>query len=345
MSVTMLDIAQRTGLSRRTVGLALSDKAHLLRPETRRLVVETARAMNYRPNSLAKAMRKGGFGAYALLQSTIANHSNLHPRLLEGFHGAIAERDLSLLFAYLPDEQLTNEGYVPKILRELCADGLLVNYDADIPRRMIELIRGHHIPAVWINSKQEADCVYPDDFHAGREATRRFLEAGHRRIAYVDYSVSSHYSAADRCAGYEAEMAASGLQPRIIRPARRIAGTLQIDDAVAWLRAADRPTAVVAYMPGPGRNVRLAAERIGLRVPRDLSIIAFDHNPSGDDDAPLDSMMIPDAQMARMAVDMLATRIEDPHRSMPAAAVPFGYAKGGTFAPPPEAVSAGAAGR
>jgi LacI family transcriptional regulator len=53
MRATIKDIAQKIGLSISTVSLVLNHKGDKFPLKTRKLILETARTMNYRPNQLA----------------------------------------------------------------------------------------------------------------------------------------------------------------------------------------------------------------------------------------------------------------------------------------------------
>ena len=61
---------------------------------------------------------------------------------------------------------------------------------------MTELIRRDHIPAVWLNAKRGADCVYADDLAGAREGTERLLRLGHKRVAWLDLPGGGHASGA-----------------------------------------------------------------------------------------------------------------------------------------------------
>ena len=53
MKVTIKDIAEASGVSATTVSLILNNKEVRTSPETKKKVLETARKLNYVPNSLA----------------------------------------------------------------------------------------------------------------------------------------------------------------------------------------------------------------------------------------------------------------------------------------------------
>src|SRR5688572_22758476 len=187
MSVTIKEIARRTGLSVPTVGNVLGRSGDRYSAETRRRVLEAAAELGYRPNSSARAMRQGRFGCAALIlsRSRQQTHSFIPTGLLDGLDNELGRHDMHLTITRLSDEELSHDDFVPKVLRQHMADGMIVNYTHGIPPAMLDLIHAHHTPAVWLNAKLNEDCAYPDDLGAAKAVTEELLKLGHRRIALV----------------------------------------------------------------------------------------------------------------------------------------------------------------
>lgn len=164
--------------------------------------------------------------------------------------------------------------YLPHTMRELSVDGALINRHVGFSHPLIERIRHLRIPAIFLNVRQESDCIHPDDQMGGRIATEFLLGLGHERIAYVDTedSVNRHYSKRDRRAGYEQGMAAAGRIPQVyLLPLQwRSDGQPSIDRRVeaakSLLARDDRPTAVLAYELAEAMAVVHASHLLGLRV-------------------------------------------------------------------------------
>jgi LacI family transcriptional regulator len=220
-------------------------------------------------------------------------------------------------------------------------DGLLLNYTHGFPPEMMDIVRDHAIPAVWINSKQESDCVYFDDLGAGREATRLLAERGHRAVAYVDYShgpsfPTPHYSAGDRRAGYAEAMRAAGLAPRFIEPRSGfdVPSPRRIEAAEAWLGRADRPTGLVCYGPAEVTAVMVAAKGLRLESPRDFSMVTFGEAPIKQFGPHVTTLVTPEEALGREAVGMLLARIEGGERLSPRK-VALQLREGQTCGPPP----------
>jgi LacI family transcriptional regulator len=248
----------------------------------------------------------------------------------------------------LPDEQLTDAGFVPRILRESSSDGLLINYTDHIPPAMIELIERSQHPSVWLNAKRQHDCVYPDDLDAARRLTALMIEQGHRDITYVDLhfgfdaqTQDTHYSKWDRWTGYEQAMRDEGLTPRRIDygtlapgDRKRVRG-FWANPAGSWLDGADRPTAAVCYGREDAVPVALAAQKLGLRLPEDLLVTGF----ADADEALVPALrapvaVLPHEALGHQAVEMLMAKIREPQRRLAPRAVAFGFHPGMGVAPP-----------
>lgn len=322
---TQDDLARLAGVTRLTVRRALSGGAGVGKL-TRQRICELAKEVGYRPNSAAKATRSGRFNAVGLLASVNRHQGSLVEQMLHGVHQALAQRGMHLTLTIVPDDRLSDDERLPAILREQMVDGLLLNYTHKIPQHMGEIIAKHQIPAVWVNSKQPGDCVYPDDFGGGVSNTRRLIELGHRRILYADFSWGAcqpglaHYSHGDRRAGYEQAMREAGLPVRTLIPERYCGGRAALDLCRAVLAGDDRPTGVVAYGGVDTQAFVNATVVDNLELGRSLSLVTFFVEP-GLAGWNLSGVVLPEERMGSLAVERLMERINDPARSLPPLAV------------------------
>lgn len=343
MAVTIADVARKVGKSYQLVSAVLNGgrSSSAASGVTRTRILRVAEKLGYRPNAAAKAVSTGRFNAVGLLLSTDSWKSTLPATMLEGIREAIRAHDLHLSLGWFEDEELTRDSQAPRILRELMADGLLIKYDSSVPPQMVELLGRARVPAIWVNSKRESDCIFPDDLAGGRRATEFLLGLGHRHVAYVDYNPrppADHYSSSDRRTGYLQAMQAAG------RPARVVADRpVQLEQRMnlirQWLTGAERPTAVVAYSNEDALPVVHTATLLGLRVPEEISVVTFAGQSSGQLGVTLTTMLIPEEEIGRIAVEMLVEKIARPKRLQPPRVVPFGFERGATSGPPPAGFS------
>jgi LacI family transcriptional regulator len=348
MSVSIKEIAQRTGLSVPTVGNVLGRSAARYSAETRKRVLAAAQEMGYLPNSSARAMRQGRFGCAALVlsRSRQQTHSYVPARLIDGLDDELSRHNMHLTVSRLTDEELTSDNFVPKVLREHTADGIIVNYTHEIPRTMLDLIRAHHAPAVWVNAKLESDCVYPDDFNAAKSVTEDLLKLGHQRIALVHLVARlglperfaerwprMHYSVFDRANGYADAMVQAGQSPRVLGHSRFIDGRDHVDACRALLSGPDRPTAVLVYSENEVQPLMYAARMLGLEIPRDLSVVMFAPMSTWVAGYEVSIAAVPTEEVGRRAVRMLLERLKSPDASCMPDPVPYGLVPFQTVGP------------
>lgn len=319
MPVTTTEIAKALGLSRQTVSYALNGGKGRVSESLRRRVQDASQALGYRPHAMANAMRTGKFEAIGLVATTLQHHSYLPDPLMEGVHQAINGANLHLVTARLLHDDFTDNDKAPKLLRELLVDGLLVNYTHDIPDVVSELISRQPMPAVWMNADLPHDAIRPDDFGAGRMATEHLLKQGHRRIAYFDathrraniLNRQAHYSAAHRYEGYLNAMQDAGHSPRLIAvdDLGTHAGSVDAASVTPILEGDDRPTAVVTYSEAGVISLIIAAAQRGRSVPGDLFIVAIADRRLEESELPVDTVLLPFAELGRIGVEALASQL------------------------------------
>ena len=353
MSVTIKEIARLTGLSIPTVGNVLGSSASRYSAATRQRVLRAAQDLGYKPNSSARAVRKGRFGCAALILSRTRRqtHSYIPAGLLDGLDEELCKHNMHLNVSWLTDEELSTHDFLPKVIRESMADGLIINYTHDLPPPMLEAIRAHHAPAVWVNAKLPGDCVYPDDAGAARAATEQLIGLGHRRITFLHliaplFGCGSfaqakprfHYSVTGRADGYVQAMRAAGLEPRVAHHDRFVDSAEQLGACARLLEEPDRPTAVLLYSEHDLSAMMCAAAGRGLSIPRDLSVVTFYPTDPWTGGKHVSAAQIPTVEIGRRAVRMLLRKIASPDEPCAAESVPYDAVLGETVAPVPAPV-------
>ena len=279
------DIAKEAKVSKMTVSRVLNGNAEYIRPtfsKRAERIREIAARLGYRPNSAARSMKTGKHGCISLLTSSVPWFSTFSGQFLFSLQHALQELDSNLLLNMLPSEEKRAGELLPRIFRENCVDGVLVGITHQMPAWLEQLIRSLGVPFIWLNSKHEADCVYHDDFGAAYGIATRLVKAGHTRIAYVDYAIPEdnktawHFSVVDRMDGFKKAIADAGLEPFILRPKTSLPIEKRLDCSCERLFDGFKPTAIVSYdMPFTGRPILYAALKRGIKIPDDLSFVAF----------------------------------------------------------------------
>ncbi|MGI6495460.1 MAG: LacI family DNA-binding transcriptional regulator [Kiritimatiellia bacterium] len=310
--VTTTDISKVVGVSQPVVSKVLNGGASniCVSAAVREKIVRVARELGYRSNSAARAMRTGRFNCAALLLGAQRATSLLPVALFYGLLDGLARHAMHMTVAKLPDAKLVQDGVVPNLLADLYADGLLINYNAKIPRKLIDFVDEYRLPSVWINSKQAFDCVYPDDFDAMRRLTLHFIETGSADVAYVGKG-TWHYSSKLRRDGYLDAVQGKGLRPRML--------DLKVDpepERLAclreFLRGPKLPSAVVCYRQEEVDLVCLVCEELGLPVGQALRLGVVHEQEVLYNRRPIPTMVLPEHELGMEAVAMLLRKIRRP---------------------------------
>lgn len=335
--VTIKHIAAACGMAVPSVSQILNGKGSY-RPETRARVQALARELGYRPNAYAQAMQSGRFNAVALVIATPAGRTHLEPHLVLALEESLAATQRHLVIARLPNERLSEAGHVPRILRQLMVDGLLITHNATIPHRMHELITELDLPAISINHDRADNAVHPDDVAGVAAATEHLIALGHRAIAYADFSIGQgeepwHYSTRARREGYGTAMTAAGLATDLWIPPLALPGGDRLAAAVTRLQTRPRPTAIVCYNTDQAGPLMMAAATLGIAVPEELSLVTVDTIVPRVFGRPLATLLLPLRALAVSAIAQLDRRLND--QPAPTVRVPLTLELTGTVGPPP----------
>jgi len=163
-------------------------------------------------------------------------------------------------------------------------------------------------PVVLIGGRSdELPVVRLDDVDIARRAVQHLADLGHRSIAHLGGLVTAPDDfaiRADRVRGYSEAMDEAGLEMQaMVR-----ASSFELEDAtaaaVSLLSGEERPTAVFAVVDEVAYGVLEAARRLGLAVPRDVSVIGIDDH-EGAAEAGLTTMKQRPEAVGRAAVARL----------------------------------------
>lgn len=184
-------------------------------------------------------------------------------------------------------------------------------------------------PGAW---KAHYACV--DNEAAARDATRRLIGLGHRRIAFIRQIIlnarDTDPDTVERQRGYERGLRDAGLRPRTEHRVNSPASDTPTSPSIRSLfSSAERPTAVLAVDGVKAALVRDAAALHGLMVPRDLSVACFQEaNPPYPE---FSGPRVDFRELGRQA----ALLLQAPKQPSAVRRVPALWFDGKTAAPPP----------
>ncbi|WP_248704725.1 LacI family DNA-binding transcriptional regulator [Curtobacterium sp. MWU13-2055] len=209
------------------------------------------------------------------------------------------------------------------------------------------LLRELGLPAVIIGELDDVapfSVVRTDNTSAMRQAVRRLVELGHRRIAHVT-GPSQFLHTQRRMRAFEAEVATLDVSGRQVEADYTPAGGLAATRTL--LADPQRPTAIVYDNDVMAIAANEAADDLGIRVPEQVSLLAWDDSMLCRLADPAVSAMSHDVvELGALAGEALLGSLRGKCTADTTAPEPTFLARGTTAAPPVEdflAVSAGGA--
>lgn len=326
----MRDVAERAGVSTATVSRVLNGSP-TVQEDYRVRVTEAIAELGYRPNRLARNLRRQNAEMIGVVVSDIENpHFTSMVRAVED---AAFRRGYRLLLCNTDEEADKQRAYLEMLAGERVLGVILSpsNPAAEEIRELLDL----GIPVVAFDrtvTDPRADSVVSDGTGAARAATEHLLAAGRERVGFISGPARVETGAA-RLAGYEAAVRVAGQDPLVADGGFRIPGG---ERAAGELlggfgpRAAGEPAADRSGAAGPGEpagdgeplsglvvaNNLMAIgalkvlARAGRRVPDDVAVVALD-DPFWAElvQPPLTVLAQPVRHMAEAAMQLLLERI------------------------------------
>lgn len=278
--VTIADIARAAGVSKGSVSYALNDKPGVS-DATRRRILEIADELRWAPSTAARSLSDGRADAFGLVIDRPASALGLEPffmQLISGIQGALTGTSTSLMLQVTEDAERELDTYRMWYAQRRVDGVLVVDLRVDDPRP--DLLSRMGLPAVLIGGPRTdvaQPCVWSDDASAVREVVHYLFALRHRRIARVagpaKFLHTRTRSEAFTAATHELGMAdcttvhADYSDEAGARATRRLLASPTPPTALLF----DNDLMAVAALG--------VAQEMGITVPEQLSVVAFDDSP------------------------------------------------------------------
>lgn len=303
--VTLREVADAAGVSTATVSHVLNETSGArIGPETRQRVRDAADELGYRPNAAAKNLVTGTTRFIGLVADAIAT-TPFAGQIIHGAQDAAWRQGYTLLVANTAGNAEAEHDAIAMMLDHQ-VHGILYStwyHRAVEPpaalRETNTILVNCYAPGAGLTA------VVPDEVQGGRTATRTLLEAGHRRIAFVNTTTPS--PAHDgRLTGYTEALAEAGIafDPALVFDARpEQEGGYDVLPRVLEQEA----TAVFCHNDRVAMGLYDAVRERGLRVPDDLSVVGFDNQEiiAAHLRPPLSTVALPHGELGAAGVRLL----------------------------------------
>ncbi|HEV7941637.1 MAG TPA: LacI family DNA-binding transcriptional regulator [Solirubrobacteraceae bacterium] len=325
--VTIRDVAALSGVSMATVTRALQGSPRL-RPETRERVLESAKRLGYRPDSIARTLVTGTSGTIGVLI----------PSLVEPYWAEIAAAIEQRAAAHRQAVLLASSQHHPEHEQEMLemlfskrVDGIIVGAVSGDPNRWPRSDRRTPIVMIEWDAMPQWDLlealaegpltrrlrdlpqervagdwfahVSTDDAAGGAQIARHLLDLGHTRFAFLVCPPVRSYLL--RLLGMRITLEEAGLElTTVVATTDSFEGGHEL--ATRLLSGSAAPTALVCGSDAVAVGAIKAAHEMGVHVPADVSITGYDDiELAAYVDPPLTTLRNPMRELGQAALDLL----------------------------------------
>ncbi len=313
MSTSRLrDVAERAGVSIRTVSNVVNGYAPVA--EATRLRVAAAVAeLGYRPNLLARNLKRGRSGVLALVVPEL--DVPYFAELARAVITRAREHGYTVVIDQTDGEPGREREMVMEGSRGALFDGVILSPLSLSQAELAE--RDSRMPLVLLGERIADggfDHVAIDNVAAARQATEHLFSLGRRRVAALgDQPYETGETAQLRTKGYRLAHEAAGraVDESLVVPTSRFHRADGADAMRKLLRHPDGPPdAVFCYNDLLALGALRTLLSAGLRVPDDVAVMGFDDIEDGRYHTPSLSTVAPDKhQIAQLAVERLVARL------------------------------------
>lgn len=329
---TVVDVAKAAGVALGTVSRVLNGNATVT-PEIEEKVRAAIAKTGFRPNVMAQSMRRRFTKTIGVVVHDIAAQpfASLVKAVQETFNAAG-------YFVLLSSSGTEEAGEIRTFaaLAEWRVDGLITmlgNEQAAGVRAALTAL-GRPVVLIERDMPDLFDRVLIDHRVGIAAATRALLEVGHRRIALIT-GPQSNTSGRARADGYRDAFAERKLKidPSLVRIGG-FSASFGSEQVSIMLTGREPPTAIIAggaeMLPG----VITAVRQAGLRIPKDVTLVAAGDSPLAElSTPPISALQWDMAEVGRIAARLLLSRIDGSVTAqarrviLPATFVPRGLAR------------------
>jgi len=309
---TIADVAARAGVSKATASRALSGRGYVSE-HTRERVREAARDLSYVAHSSAMTLATGRSLSVGVIMPALDRW--FFAELLAGVQEALLVAGYDLVLYGIREGTAQRAHLFEQLLPRRRLDGILaigIQPSAHELERLVQV--GSPLVTVGAYSGGTS-AVSIDDEGAARIVTEHLIDLGHREIAFLggqEDAATHAYGDDRRLEGYRAAMSAAGLESSIRHASSAPTMPGGYEAAVRMLGdRQNRPTAVVAVCDEAAIGAIIAARRLGLSVPAEVSIVGFDDHAHAEMFS-LTTVRQQPRQQGCDAVALLRRRMESP---------------------------------
>lgn len=311
--VSIEDVARLAGVSITTVSRVINEFP-TVKEKNRLRVLKAIKELHFQPSVFAQRLATGKSNVVALVIPRYEGifYSFYALELIRGVGTLCDVLKLDLLLLLTEPHKGINLKNVGGIIF------------ADIIGNKEQLIQAleQRVPCIVINhyvEDLEVSCIAVDNIQGAEDAVDYLISLGHQKICHISGDLITQ-AASQRLEGFCRALKKHhlNLNPEYIIKTDYSRGSAR-QAAEKILKMPDPPTAVFVASDAMALEVMAVAREMGKVLPRDLSLVGFDDNPSGlYGPVALTTVRQPLVKMAQEAVKELEALMRERGKSLPA---------------------------
>jgi len=313
-SYTIKDVAKALGLSTSTISRALNG-SYEISPETKKLVLEYAEKINYRPNPIALSLKEQKSHSIGVVVCEVAN--NFFSQAINGIESIAYNRGYHVIITQT-HESFDRESTNVQHLLSRHVDGLLVSLSAETTDiSQYKYLHEKGFPIVFFDrvaADIETHKITANNFKGSFDATESFINKGFTRIAHLTNSNNLLISQ-ERVNGYKNALDLYGIpiKNEYLKFCDH-GGMIQDEVELAikeLLSLEERPQAIFISSDRLTISCMHILKNMGLKVPEDIAVAGFTNSDVAElFDPPLTVVRQPAFQIGQIATELLIKTIE-----------------------------------
>jgi LacI family transcriptional regulator len=311
---TIKDIAKALGVSASTVSRALRD-SYEISADTKKLVNECAKRLNYKPNPIALSLKKKRSKTIGIIVCEIAN--NFFSQVINGIEAVAYANGYNIIIAQ------SKESYEREILeiQNMAAssvDGILISLSTETNNiEHIKTLHDHNLPIVFfdrITNDIKTHCVIVDNFNGTYQATEHLIQNGYKKIAAITNSEFLSITN-ERVAGYKEALLKNGLVVYDKYVKHCFYGGMvfsEIEEAVnELLKLKEIPDAIICTSDKLTMGCLKTLKRRGIKIPDEIALAGFSNSELAElTDPAITTIRQPTEEIGKAATELLLQLIE-----------------------------------
>ncbi len=280
--------------------------------ETKNAVLKVAKRLNYQPNLLASALRKGKSNLVGIIVPRA--HSNFFSSVVENIEETLNGKGYNVVITQ-SNESYRKECKNIDALLHIQVDGIIASLaNETVDLKYFNKIISNGVPLVMFDRSEDvlkADYIGINDYGSSKLVVDHLVEQGCKRIAHIaGFANTRIYK--NRIEGYKDALAENGLP---LDADLLVESKLTIKDGrdimEHFLAMPERPDAVYAAGDYAALGALQTLIEHGIPVPKEMALVGFSNEPFTSLVAPsITTIDQHSAQIGKLAAESFLKKVE-----------------------------------